>query len=400
MSASVIVSTGTIADAPGYGQQSHGFVDSTGKLWDFQYRSASATTLYARYSSDKGATWNDPTNNTFTLTYGNDGSGRELGVFYKRIASTDVVHVGYFSQSISIVRHLRATLSGTTVSWGAELDVDSGGGAANAASPVTVASDGTVWANDNSYDGASAAMLAPSPNGTLDTTAAWTGANWTTLDRIESEGTTANGVAFLPLSSGGKVLALSSNGSSATPNNVRWSLYSGSSWGAAADVFGSTVNINPNDWGCCLRTDTDAHFVRYEGSGVFTHRRWNGTSMAAGQSIPSQTSKVGAGCALTTDKTSVWLFIIDTDAANTVRYCKWNGTSWGSWTALETSTQVRKYITAYYDAVNSQVNVSWGQTNGSNYDLTFEALVPGGGGTITPPPPIIVRQAVQRAATR
>lgn len=393
MSASVITSVGTIADGPGNGQSGHGFVDSTGKLWDFQFRSTSTTTLYARYSSDKGATWNDPTNPTKTVN-ALDGYGRTLSVFYKHISGTDVVHFGFHSTVTgSSTRALRATVSGTTVSWGSELEVDEGGGGgAGSAVPTAVASDGTVWVQNYDYSGPGISSFAPAPNGTLDTGATWAGGNWTTFDLIETDGSAIQSMALLPLSTGGKVLALSTNGSSATPNNVRWSLYSGSSWPAATDVFGSAVNINPNDWGCCLRTDTDAHAVRYEGSGVFTHRRFNGTSFSAGQSIPSQTCKSGAGVVLTTDGTSVWLVIIDSDAANTVRYCKWGGSSWGSWTAFETSTQVRNYLTAYYDAVNTQINVTWGQTNGSNYDLTFEALVPGGG-PVDPFPLLYTNQA-------
>lgn len=84
---------------------------------------------------------------------------------------------------------------------------------------------------------------------------------------------------------------------------------------------------------------------------------------------------------MVTDGTSVWLFIIDTDAANTVRYSVWTaaGPSWSAWTALETSTQVRNFITAYCSPTTHTIAVMWCQANGSNFDLAVEGLaLPGG----------------------
>jgi len=73
----------------------------------------------------------------------------------------------------------------------------------------------------------------------------------------------------------------------------------------------------------------------------------------------------------------MWLFIIDSDAANTVRYCKYivSTNAWGSWTALETSSQTRNYISGYSNMSANTIAVIWSQVNGGNFDYVVEGLV-------------------------
>ena len=392
MGANVIVSAGTVPDAPGRGQGSHLFYAvNTGYWWCFYYTSTSATTLYAKYSADL-VTWNTPTNNTVTLTRTNNSLGVQLGVTYANISSTDVVHIGYISSGgTSYQQHIRATLSGTTITWGTDTQTNSQASAIGTGLSVAtaVASNGYVF-DSYSVDASDGGDFNAVRSSNADTGSSWT-TGFATHKLLFSSTNTVESFFLAPLSSGGQVITLGDNGSTTgTPNQVEYSVYTGSAWSpsTATAVFATTTGINANDWGACSRTDTDVHAVRRNDStSTFTHRRWNGTSWSAGSTIANNTCKGSAGLAMCSDGTSVWLFIIDSNAANTVRYNTWTSAGgWAGWTALESTTQTRNYITAVYSATTSTIAVAWAQTNGSNYDYAVEAYTPGGGGPADPYP--------------
>lgn len=371
MAANVIVSTGTLPDGPGYAQHENDpfYAANTALWWKFTYKSASTTTIYAYYSSDL-ITWTAPTNPTFTLAHANS-RGVNLGTAYANLGSTDVVHLALYNPGF-LSSHLRATLSGTTITWGTEVafSTTSSLSAETLLSNSTcVASDGHAWDRDE----ASGNLVV------LKSTNADSGTSWTTgfnaQTQIVGAGDYIRTGILIPLSSGGKVLAVSDDGFNPNaPKNHDYSLWNGTAWAANTILFAADVVIQSNDWGICKVSDTDVHIVRYEGSGVFTHYRWNGTTFSAAQSITNQNCKAGAGVAMTTDGTSVWLFIVDTDTPNTIRSCPWTAGAWGSWTAFETSTQVRNYLTVNYSAAKATIAVCWSQTNGSNFDLVIEGM--------------------------
>lgn len=367
----VAVSTGTVADAPGMAQGKHFFyAESTGLWWFFYFSSTSATTLYAICTPDF-VNWTTPTNNTFTLANGNDGFGRQLQVDHRNVNGVDVVHIGLFYQkhaASDFNAHVRARVAGTTITWDAENVYDNNSAASTIPlSPATaIATTGTVMQLDYT---AAEKTLATKISSTADTgTPQWLN-TWAATQTFQVAATAVTATAaILPLSAG-RFVGVGVSGSSSTPNNLVISLWN-VTWAGAFNVFLSSVNINANDWGVCVRTDTDIHVVRYEGSGVFTHRRGDGSSMSAGNSIPSLTAKVGAGTPLVSDGISVWLFAIANDSANTVYYTRWtSGTGWSSWIALVGTTQVRNYLTAVYGGSPGAIGLSWCQTNGANYDL-------------------------------
>jgi len=163
------------------------------------------------------------------------------------------------------------------------------------------------------------------------------------------------------------------------------------SFGTDTDVGFSALGagVDPNNFGAVNRTNltaegTDIHCVFRTGSNTFSHRRYNGSSWSAGSSIPNQNSKAAAGLAMCSDGVSVWLFIIDSDTNNTVRYIRWNGTAWdATWTALELSNKTRNNISCsrridgyaiglglfHHPIAPRIIGVCWTETNGGTFDI-------------------------------
>lgn len=379
----LIVSAGTLADSPGLcqGSRVHWAVNIGKYVW-ISYKALSATTIYARISAD-AVTWSDPTTPTKTITNTNNAQGKQLGVAYANLGSTDVFHFTmYSSGTTSFQDHNRATISGTTMTWGTSVQTNTqtnvvGTGFGQA---CAVASDGRP------FDSQTAAGGNSGDYSVARATNADTGSSWTTgfaaATLLFSSINSAESQCLMPLSSGGKMLSLGDNGFvSGTPNQILFSLYGGSSWSpaTATAVFATTASININDWGACLVNDTDVHAARRNDStSTFTHRRWGGSNWAAGQSIPNTTCKGSAGIPMVSDGTDVWLFCIDSAAGNAIKYIKWTAggsPAWdGAWTTFESSSQVRTFLTAVYNSVNNEICVSWTQTNSTNFDVMAEIL--------------------------
>ena len=91
------------------------------------------------------------------------------------------------------------------------------------------------------------------------------------------------------------------------------------------------------------------------------------------RSEPASPSKPApAYSGLRTGRT-IWLFVVNTDTANSILYTKFNGTGWTSWAAVpgtETGTQTRNFITGYPTVSSSQVGLAWTQnTATANFDV-------------------------------
>jgi len=106
---SVVVTT-ALAKGTGQSMQQHLIYGvNTALWWMFAYTS---TQTLSSYSSSDLVTWT--ARNTLTLTKVHNSEGRNLGVSYKNISSTDVVHIANDYQ-VSATDHevweVRATLS-------------------------------------------------------------------------------------------------------------------------------------------------------------------------------------------------------------------------------------------------------------------------------------------------
>ena len=91
-----------------------------------------------------------------------------------------------------------------------------------------------------------------------------------------------------------------------------------------------------------------------------------------------QAHKAGSGLFGATDGTNVWLFVINTDAANSILYTQFNGTSWTTWATVPgtgTGTQTRNFIAGSPAVGSGQVGLAWTEnTTGGNFDVVVTSL--------------------------
>lgn len=385
MASVTIVSSAPGANGTGQGTQAHIIYASNIGRWMVAYFSGT-NVLSTTFSSDFSS-WSAGT--TKTLANSHNSEGRNLSMAYANISSNDVVH---FSTSYAISNtskktyFIRGVLSGTTtVTYGTETQVGSTG-----TNNFAQASDGNAVMLDSTnhkrFQG-SGFILDSGGFGNMDAetyAGADTGSGWTpgteTTATITTVATVIGGRWMGDLQNGNAIY-ITTNGASypSSETQLFWSKGTAGSpvsWGASANVFGSTQSaFNVNDWGACVRTGSDVHVVLRTGSNTYSHQRWNGTSWSAGDSITTQTSKSAAGVALVSNGSDVWMFIIDSAAGNAVKYNRWSsGTGWLGWNTLESSSQTRNNISVCPQIQNNLISVIWTQTNGGNFDLTGEQL--------------------------
>jgi hypothetical protein len=145
----VIASVGSVQAPSGQAQQTK-IIYATGsqRWWLFYIDGAEPKLLKTKYSADF-ATWND--GEALTLAEPHGGDGRGISVAYATVNGNDVVHV-VMSQQISLsdrrLYHARATISGTTITFGAPVErfiVSASSPSLDPDGPATaIASDGHV----------------------------------------------------------------------------------------------------------------------------------------------------------------------------------------------------------------------------------------------------------------
>ncbi|MGZ6375362.1 MAG: hypothetical protein ACXWPI_11665, partial [Ktedonobacterales bacterium] len=375
MSNTIVANIGNLPNATGMGQQAHVVYAVNSARW-WLFHMASTTSIASYYSAD-GVTWTAGA--TLTLSNASTGDGRDMSVAYKNIASTDVIHLTYNNGGSSWQQyHVRGTISGTALTWGSVAAVGTGATTNGQTSPTCIV---TVLDSNNKVMQATMkfADFYSELSTNADAGTAWTFGFGSELQALGNNILNqVHGRVLLPYAAGGKVLAIAGNDATASPpqDNGYWSnVWSGAAWGGTETSVGfSDANSEgPNEWAACRLSDTDFHMVKISGTTntTFEHRRFNGTSWSAGNSIPSLTTKADSGLAMVTDGTSVWLFAIAGDAANSVKYIKWTSGAWGSWTSLETSSQTRNDISVCPTINNNAIQVIWTETvtAGSQYSV-------------------------------
>ena len=351
--------------------------------------------------------------------------GRSLGVAVRSIGGVDYAHVfvsSAFDGQTSSNGHARATLSSSAITWGAWNNPGSPNtasewqGPLNSGVPPSAAATHTSWGNtigistggfvhhfsvtlDQEVDCA----VGRSTN--ADTAAAWTNGFGTNTSPTGLSGTSppwtvavidktmtneCKTLSFAPLASD-FMLAVYSNGAVVQPNltNLRyqksgasgtWTNISASTGGGNGNVFSSAATINQNDWALVPVNTTTIYAFRRKATGAgIDAATYNvaGNSFAASAVQPpafgtGQAFKAGGGLFGATDGTNVWLFVINTDTANSILYTQWNGTSWTAWATVPgtgTGSQTRNFITGNPAIGSGQAGLAWTQTNGSNFDV-------------------------------
>ncbi len=363
-----LVSTVPGAHATGMGTQTHlVYAINSARWWLFYF--SGTQTLATAFSSDFG-TWTAGA--TLTLANPHNSEGRNLGVAYASLGGNDIVHIGVSYQNSTTSHqhfHIRATISGTTISFSSEIQV-SGTGIDNFAHPndgttTIIGSGGQVcdgasfFLDTTSWDDFEAYVFTNSDTGTT-----WTQSSTTAQARVASS---ANGISshYLAMLSSTSMLFIADKNGNSNSTDLQWSKWTGA-WSSTANVIGSAqTGFAANDWGAVARSQSDVHCLIRLSATTYIHMRFNGTAWSAGDSVPAQGSVASGGVAMASDGTHVWAFVIDSDSANTVRFTTWtSGGGWGSWTAFETSTQPRNNIQCCQQLENSQFGVIW--TEGSS----------------------------------
>lgn len=373
-----IVSGAPGAHATGQGSQAHLiYATNSGRWWLF-YLSSTAT-LATAYSSDF-ATWT--AGGTKALAHVHSSEGQNLSVAYANISSTDVVHIAIsYESSNGSSGHIRATISGTTITFGTEFQLGTALGSGGV-DGVAVGIDAGGFV----YQGTGFISSINTDFGmTTWANADTSGASWTQGTEKDTHITTVGGS-----DNSHAVVSLGSNtalalGDNSTVNNILWSKWGGSSWSPTSsnNVLASNVTGNYNQWGVCRLSNTDVHFVYQSSTATFTHRRFNGTSWSNGNTIPTLTFKSQSGVALISDGTNVWMFCIASASGNAVQYIKWNGSAWdAAWSTLESTSATRNNVSVCPQIQSGKVSVIW--TEGSStFNIAGEQLTVSSGTTAT-----------------
>lgn len=379
MSEVTIVSGAPGTNATGMCTQTHLiYATNSARWWLFFF--SGTQTLATMWSSDF-VTWTAGA--TLTLAHPHNSEGRNLGVAYANLSSNDVVHIGVSYQNSTTSHqhfHVRATISGSTISYSSELQVSGTGidnfSHANDGTTTVIGSGGQVtdgasfFLDTVSWDDFEAYVFANSDNGT-----SWTQSSTTAQARVASAG---NGISshFLAMLSSTSMLFLTDKNGNSNSTDLQWSKWTGT-WSATASVIGSAqTGFAANDWGAVARSTSDVHCLIRLSTNTYKHMRYNGTAWSAGDSVATQNSLASGGIAMATNGTNVWAFVIDTDTPNTVRVSKWiSGTGWSAWTAFESSTQTRKNIGCCPQLENTLISVYWTEGT-STFNIVGEQFAP------------------------
>ena len=367
--------------------------------------------------------------------------GRSLGAALLSIGSTDYVHLfasAAFDGQVSSNGHIRAQLGATSITWGSwnnpgspntasEWQGPAGTGASGASSKtpwgnaVGISTGGFIHHFSVTMDQEVDCVVGRSTN--PDTSASWTNGFGTNTDPVANPsitsppGTTAvidktmpnecKALAFAPLASNA-MLAVYHNGGTPSvvqPNltNLRytksgasgiWTNVPTNGLGGDGNVFAASATINQNDWALVPVTTTKIYAFRRNGTALdgasyaAATNAWAALSPAPPAFGTGQAFKAGGGLFGATDGTNVWVFVINTDATNSILYTRFDGTVWTSWATVpgtDTGAQIRNFISGYPRVASNQIGLVWtyGPTGGL-YDVAATSLAIGGADTVPP----------------
>jgi|GEM_PF-5169726 len=338
---------------------------NSGRWWTFQVGVTSNTITTSYYWN--GSSWVASTSLT-DATWA-PGSNNDWCAAYLNIASTDVVYLVAYSGYV-----IRAVISGTAVSYGTRVQfaaINTG----TEPNGVAAAFDSSnkLWivyddSGDSYYTVSSTAETGSSGiTGYSGTYSAW-----------PSYSNYVHSHVLLPISTG---MLLLSDDSQSPPTGVNYNYITAPGNVTPSEVFATAVTMQPEDWAACKVSDSDVHCVRITGSNTFEHRRWNGTSWNAGQTIPTQAVLAGANINLVSDGTNVWLICLSSAAGNPVVYVEWSGGAWGSWQTLESTSATRDGVVSSPQVASNAIQVVWTEGSASPFSVAGEQLLLSNGPT-------------------
>ena len=418
---------GTFADATGHSGQSHlVYAANAGVWWLFTltstadspggsnhivkaYRSSGADLATAVWTAALDSPGASASGGGAYLPNGSMGGGRALGVAYVNNAPTDVVHaevaMAYNGQD-GLTAHIRARLTATGITW--ESWNYFAEGAATWAIPRAVA----LGLSTGKYIHSGGPTLQQEVDANArrsnnpDTSTAWTSGFSSVAVIDNSMINQSNAIAFAPLANnvmlavydnGGGVSTCYNCGQTGAPEPNLTNLgykksNAGGAWptvpvgtqtGGDGTVFSTSATIDQNDWALVpVNTTTIRAYRRNAGGTGIDAAAYNTASntwssapapppFGAGQAFKSRAGLFGAN-----DGSSTWLFVVNTNAANSILYSRYDGTTWSSWAAVpgtDSGTHLRRFISGAPIVAAGQVGLIW--TEGSSpYDVFTTSL--------------------------
>ena len=405
---------GTFGDASGHSAQSHLFYAANSGVWWLLTLTSNADSPGGANHIVKAFHSSGPDLATATWTAAADspgasgsassncpncsmGSGRALGVAYIDNAPVDVVHAEIamaFDGQNGLTGHIRATVTATSIAWGSwgYHDEPAATWATPRAVVLGVSSGGFV------HSGGLTLQQEVDANARVSTTAD-VGAGWTNAFSAVSVIDNSmlhqcNAMAFAPLT-GSAMLAVYDNGAPVEPgmSNLRYKKSNANgSWpgvpvgtqvGGDGKVFSTDATIDQNDWTLVSTAPNVADAFRSNASGTALDaasysaavNQWAPAAapppFAAGQALKKKAGVFGAASGST-----IWLFVINTDSANSILYTSRTGTSWTPWNVVpgtDVGLHNRQFISGYPRAAANQIGLIWTE-GASQFDLVATSL--------------------------
>ena len=345
-----IASVGSVATETGNAQQTHVIWAAGAKRWWLFTIDDDTTHIKTRSSADF-VTWTDGA--SLALAHTNGGEGRNFSVAYASVGGADVVHlsVSHAEPSTLTHSHTRALVTGSTIAFGAPVDIGT---------PVAVATegpdgnvtmigpDGSVWDsfgftisqgtnsgmghyNEDVYAASSPDTGAP----------AWSATFAQTTIEVVNQRSNAHALVYDTAP-----LAVWEDGNNEPdPTNLHDASFQ-SSWSSPATVFSTDSAQDPNDWGVAvLRAGSlvETHVVRGVTSGSYDHVYGAGGPSVGGAPPPSARTP-GTGVVLLADPAHLAAFAIAADGS--IQRSRWDGSQFAGWETIAPA-RTRAFLSGY-----------------------------------------------------
>ncbi len=263
-------------------------------------------------------------------------SGRDFAVSYKNIASTDVVHLELsYADATDSSGHIRATITPNTITFGTENNIGTCGSCISFPQPdgpaVAYDSNNKIWVGSGDILDFQGGDPNTASSLNADLGSSWTAGFSTPVSLDPSQRGLIHSSALLDIGFGNMLYVsddVANNGQQFT--QLHYSKFTSTSWSPTNPTGNVLVSAVPSQdkegWDAIALNNSDVRVVSASGSNAYVWRKFDGTSWSApSASIPNQTSTSSQGVFLATDGASMWMFVIDSDSASTVRYKKFDG---------------------------------------------------------------------------
>ncbi len=370
--ASPVATVGDVPAETGTAQQQHLiFATHSSRWWMFTVDDAAQTQLKTWWSTDF-ATWTPGA--TFSMAEATRNEARNFSVTYADVGGKDVVHLAYAHKvsGDAFTKHVRATIDTATITFGSDEFVVSSNYFPNGADPsapvVALSNDGNVflatgWANQKPYK-------------MFDTTGNMDVYQSTSPDRGAGSGPLSgyvvhswvpefdNSRALVAIESGNMLAFWPQALGQVDTTDISWAS-SKESWVTHDTLFGVNSATGQDDWSVCGFSPTEVHAVLRKINGGandgYEHRRFDTATGAwtSGAIIPNDPGAYGTGVVLLTNGKTMLLFALSADAANKVRYTRYDGAMWSAWSTLFGPTTKRAFLSGSGCSAKSPAAIAW-----------------------------------------